>query len=192
MTEKTEFDPSDIGDVLNAIFNVVEEESKTRFESVASIPSIQKSVDAVRKGDLDAFFFSLTYPLSEIVDALISKELPNSPHALFLFKNSLFVEKHFERLIEKFDGSACCVDKTRNIMEQLLRFLNSGEEISFDYCQEYTYQLPVRIFNTHDEIFTFFKALNHLYYGSPEPYLQSLSEICRRVDDARTDQSNKL
>ena len=77
-------------------------------------------------------------------------------------------------------------------MEQLLRFLNSGEEISFDYSQEYTYQLPVRIFNTHDEIFTFFKALNHLYYGSPEPYLQSLSEICRRVDDARTDQSNKL
>ena len=185
MTEKTEINQSDISTVLTAIFNGVEEESKASFESVASIPSVKRAVVCVRNGNCTGFYFALMYPIRKMVNGLLAKELPNSPDAQFLLKNSRFIENHFKKLIEKLEGSACCADNTRTIMKELFRFLTTGKEITFDYTQEYTYHLPVLIFNTHDEIVVFFKALRHLHYGYPDQYIETLAKIYKRFEELR-------
>ena len=110
MTEKTEINQPDISTVLTAIFNGVEEESKASFELVASIPSVKRAVDCVRNGNCTGFYFALMYPISNMVNGLLAKELPNSPDAQFLLKNSRFIENHFKKLIEKLEGSACCAE----------------------------------------------------------------------------------
>jgi hypothetical protein len=185
MTEETKINSSDISNVLTAIFNSVEEENKASFELVASIPGVQRSLECVRKGDYRGFYFALMYPISKMVNGLLAKELPNSPDAQFLLNNSRFIENHFKRLIEKLEGSACCADKTRTIMKELLRFLTNGKEITFDYTQEYTYHLPVLLFNTHDEIVVFFKALRHLHFGYPDQYIETLAKIYKRFEELR-------
>jgi hypothetical protein len=171
-----------IKNVLGGLITSLESESLESYEAVASVPIVQEATEKVRQGDLEGFYYSFICPLSVMVDGLLAQELPQSPEAQFLFKHSQFVERHFENLIKKYEGSACCADKSRTILESLLRFLKTGEEISFDYTQKYTYHLPELVFKTHGEIVEFFSALHQLYYGKTTPLLEATQRIYSRVN----------
>ena len=125
--------------------------------------------------------FSLIYPLSLTIDGLLAHELPGSSEAQFLYKHSQFVENHYQRLIEEFEGAPCCADKSRTIMRSLSDFLKSGQQISFDYGQQYTYHLPKSVFTTQGEIVEFFNALYRLYYGNFKPFIDAVQRIESRM-----------
>lgn len=166
----------DIKNVLEGLFSGIQESSKKSFASVADLPAMQAAATAVREGQAESFYYSLIYPLSKMVDGLLSSNL-QSEDAKFLFKHSQFVERHYKRLFERFEGSACCADKSRTILRRLVKYFTTGEEIKFNYSGEVTYHLPVKIFKTHAQILQFYKALQHLYYGSPDTYLKAMSQL---------------
>lgn len=167
-------------DVLGSLFAGIEDKNKEGYRRVAEMPEVQEAAASVRRGDLDAFFFSLVYPFENLINGLLAVEFPDSHEAQFLFKHSRFVENHFEQIIRKYEGSACCADKSGAILSYLLAFLRTGKEISFDYTQEYTFHLPKKVFTTHEEITTFFKALQRLHSGSPDSYIVALGGIMAR------------
>lgn len=177
---------SDIRKVLGGLFASIDDGNKDSYESVASTPAVQKAVEGVRQDSLSSFYFSLIYPLSNMVDGLLAKELPLSRDAQFLFKHSEFVESHFLALIVKFEGSACSSDKSKTVLRRLLGYLKTGEEITFDYTQEYTYHLPKRVFTDHGEITRFFAALRQLYHGNSEQFIKTVHDIYIRESPLNT------
>jgi hypothetical protein len=168
----------DIANVLNGLLGAIDDENRKTFQALSDTPAIQDALQKVRAGDAEGFFFALLYPLENAIEGLLSTELPNNSKAQFLFSQGQFIERHFEKLFEQHEGSACCADKSRTIMSSLVRFFTTGKRIEFNYDAEYTYHLPRRLFRTHEEIVTFFDALQRLFYGRSAPYLEAM----RRVD----------
>lgn len=173
--------PEDINNVLGSLLAGIEEGSIAKYESMARSPALRAASEAVGRGDIDGFYFALTYPLSNLVDGLLARELPQSREAQFLFKHSQFVERHFRKLIEQYEGSACCADKSGVVLRKLLGFLKTGEAISFDYKQKYTFHLPALVFKTHAEIIEYFEAVQGLYYGNAEQFMQAVNRISSRM-----------
>lgn len=150
---------------LNTMLDTIHKESVDLYKSL-----IDKSgLDNIT--DYESFYFAVIYPFTQYVSGLIKTEISTSDDVEFLLIKQIFIERNFQRIIEKNEGSACCVDKTRTIMRSLLNYYKSGDKIEFDYDQEYTYHLPKKVFKTHDEIVTFYEALKHLYAGYSEKYL---------------------
>jgi len=168
--------PENIKSVLDALLASANGQSLSMAVAVAELEPVQDALEALRNGEPENFHTFLLYPLSQAVEGLLSTEL-GSEEAKFLVKHYRFVESHFERLIVKFEGRACCADKSRTILKRLLTFLTTGNEIAFDYTQQYTYHLPRCIFTTHADIVMFFKGLHNLYYGNPDQYLEALNEL---------------
>ena len=168
---------ADLSNVLTSIFEAMETESAESFSKVGELPEVIQAVKAVRKGDPDRFFFALQYPFKRIVESLLKRELPNSHEARFIFEHSQFVENQFKTLIVHYEGSGCSSDKSSTVLKSLLRFFVEGKEIAFNYEQEYTFHLPVKVFRTHDEIVTFFKAVQRLHHGQPDLYIAALAQI---------------
>lgn len=170
-TEKT-----NITNVIQGIFDVVERENKEIYRSVATLKPMQDAVDAINSNDPEAFYFALTCPVEDVIDGLLATEIPKSTSGQFLYRESEFVDRHFQSLFVLFEGSPCSADKSRAVVQCLARFFRYEKAIKFDYAQQYTYHLPKTIFTTHDEIIAFFEALKSLYYGRPEKYLKLMTE----------------
>jgi len=69
-------------------------------------------------------------------------------------------------------------------MRALLRFYVTGEEIRFNYDQDFTYHLPGTVFTTHSNIVAFFVGVYCLYYGRPEAYLKAMADMLQQVSGA--------
>jgi hypothetical protein len=165
--------PENIKSVVEALLAGANGQNIGLAVALADLEPVQNALEAVRNGEPEDFHTWLLYPLSSAVDGLLYSEL-GTEEARFLVKHYRFVESHFERLIVKYEGRACCADKARTILKRLLSFLTTGKEIAFDYNEQYTFHLPRCIFTTHEDILMFFKGLHNLYYGNPDQYLQAL------------------
>lgn len=127
--------------------------------------------------DIDEFYFGLVYPHDQFLHGLIMSEISIDKDVAFILKHSQFIDSHFLYWIEKTEGSACCADKSRNILRQLVNFYKTGERIEFDYTQEYTFHLPKSNFTTHEIIIEFYEGLKGLNYGNPTKYLSALKSL---------------
>lgn len=165
-----------IESVVTGILNFAANENAQAFNAVASNEVIKRALEHASEGRYEEFDFELLHPVEQVVDGLLA-EITSSNEAQFLLKHGQFVEGHFNKLIEKYEGSPCCSDKSRTIMRALIRFHLGGKPIKFNYEQEYTYHLPKRIFTTHDMIVAFATSLHHLFYGNPERYLNALQGV---------------
>jgi len=176
MSDKTE----SIKEALGIIFSTLSAEKRDGYLEVSENEGIIAAKACAEKGEYEDFYYALTYPITKVVDGLLST-VTESSEAKFILKHPRFVELHFEGFIEKYEGSACCSDKSTTIMRGLLDYYMSGVEISFNREQEYTYHLPSLIFIDHEEILMFFEGVYRLYYGNPEAYLKSLNKIINRI-----------
>lgn len=170
-----------MSEVLNELLANFEGESKAVYESVRFLEPTKEAVEYVKHNKPDYFRLMFVNKICKVVDGLLSSEIPQSREAQFLFKHADFVESHYKKLINNLEGGECSSDKSRTIIRSIAKSLRTDEEISFNYNQEYTYHLPVKIFRTHEEIMTFFKALYHLYYGNPDLYIAALGETHKKV-----------
>jgi hypothetical protein len=172
--------------VVNGILAFAATEDAQAFNAVASNEVVKRALEHANEGRFEEFDFELLHPFEQVVDGLLAG-ITNSNEAQFLLKHSSFVESHFNRLIEKYEGSPCCSDKSRTIMQSLIHFHIDGKPIQFNYGQEYTYHLPKRIFTTHDMIVEFATSLHHLFYGNPEKYLNALQGVIAAAEKAGKD-----
>lgn len=169
-----------IGLVLTGLLDGIGRDRQNACSVVATLPEVQLALGKAREGDIDGFHFALMYPWDELIEGLLAREFPASWEVRFLFKESAFIERHFERVIIDAEGSACCADKSTTVMRSLLMHLTTGREIAFDRAQAYTYHLPRLVFAEHAEIVEFFYALAHLHAGRPQKFF-----VCYAALEAR-------
>ena len=158
----------DLKIVLDALHNSIDEENKELYKKIIQSSKIKQF------NDYDEFFYMILYPFQKFIEGLIKTEIADNNDVVFLYRNSQFVERQFQKLIETKEGSACCVDKSGTIMKRLVKFYTTGEKIEFDYNAKYTYHLPKNIFNNHESIIDFYKAVKQLFYGNNITYLKEI------------------
>lgn len=125
------------------------------------------------------FRYAFLYPHEEYIDGLIRSKITKDSDAAFILEQSEFIERYFLNWIQKIEGSACCADKSRTIMRRLFNFYKDGEQIVFDYDQEYTFHLPKIVFRTHGEIIQFYEAVKSLWCGNAEKYIVLYYDLIR-------------
>lgn len=123
---------------------------------------------------VEEFFFALIYPYKKFLDGFVAVRYNGDQKAQWLFTHHGYIENHFQKIIIQHEGSACCADKSKTIVESIAMFLLKGTEVVWDYGQEYTFHLPKKVFTTHSSIIDFYDALVSLYYGNNEKYLEYL------------------
>ena len=170
----------EIKQVLEGLLSSINTENENEYKSVQESDDFQKARESINNNDINGFYYSLVYPFQNQVRGLLTTELPKLHQAQFLFQQCEFVECNIKRFFENIEGSACCADKTRTIMHQLLVFFKTGKEIVFNYEQEYTYHLPTKVLNNHTEVVDYFMALYRLYYGQSKEYIAMMNDFNTR------------
>lgn len=176
---------------------------KTKIKEVLNILSDsieQKNIDLYNKlidqdcfetvDSFEEFYLGLIFPHEQFISGLIKSEISKNDDIVFIFKNSHFLERHFEYWIEKVEGFTCCADKTRTIIKRLIDFYKNGTKIEFDYTAEYTFHLPTVVFKNHESIVEFYEGLKYLKYGNPTLYLKSIQNLTNIIKDSNEDQES--
>lgn len=126
--------------------------------------------------DIEMMNFDVFRHVEDFQEAAII-QVTAEHRAQFIILNYNYVENNFNHLFNKIEGLACCADKSRTVTRKILHSLVTGNEIVWNYEQEYTYHLPKIIFTTHEEIMEYFEGLYSLYYGNPTQYLTAMQKI---------------
>lgn len=161
----------DLTNFLDSMIGNIEKKEIELFKKIIETSEIDNFQDH------EDFFYSVLYPFDKFVNGFIKTEICNNRDVVFLIKNQNFIKHNFSKIIIKKEGTACSSDKSRTIMKRLINYYKTGENIEFDYNQEYTYHLPKKVFTKHEDIVRFYESLKSLYYGSFENYLNVLKEI---------------
>lgn len=166
-----------IGDVLTCILDSSLRNSVANAEKVSSHPSVVDAMTAAAAGDCDGFYFAVQYPVAQVIQGLARKAIQNNENGQFLLTHSQFVERQFRAVIDKYEGSACCADKSGFLVDSLLEFFKLGTEVTINRDQQYTYHLPTKVFQTHHETINFFFCVQSFYYGHTGPLCDTLAAI---------------
>ena len=157
--------------VISALLTSADTKNKEMYQAILEGSEIKQF------NNWEEFYFAVLYPFEGFIEAYIKTNIAEDNNAVFLISKSQFIERHFQKLIIKKEGSACCADKSRTIITRLINYYASGDEIYFNYDAEYTYHLPKKIFTTHSEIIRFYDAVKRLYYGDSDKYIIALAEM---------------
>lgn len=181
MTATTE---KDIQQAITGLFAGLTAAKHTKLDEMDT--NLPESLITGLKACFDRFDFSmfnhtLLRPIEEMQEALIRK-FTTDEKVIFLIQNFQFLEEHFVYLIKAKEGFACSADKSSTIMRALARFLITGQEIKWNYDQEYTYGLPKEVFATHEEVIVYFDALHSFHWGNPEKYFTVMSAMLKKAD----------
>lgn len=156
---------------LNSMINSIDRDNVELFEKIIDSSKIKDFENP------NEFFYAVLYPWEKFVSGFLKSNISSNRDIEFIWKHSEFIDRHFRNLFEKYEGSACCSDKSRTIVNGLLSYYTSGELIEFDYSTEFTYHLPERIFKSHDHIISLYEGLRSLLYGHPERYIKALKLV---------------
>ncbi len=161
-------DKQDITKFLDSMIGRIEQKEIDLFKKVIATNKITDIKDH------EGFFYAVLYPFEQFISGFVKSKIANNRDVVFIIQNQKFIEHNFARIIEEKEGSPCSADKSRTIMRSLLNHYKSGQKITFNYEQEYTYHLPKKVFKTHDHIIKFYEGLKFLWYGDNKKYLEAL------------------
>lgn len=169
--------PQSVAEVLGAILDNARDDAACSFQSVSSVPTMQRAAASAELGDFRGFYFDLQYPFEQVIDGLLEVAFPKDHRAQFLMRNSQFVQGQFRGVIERHEGRSCCTDKAGFLMSALLRFFRTGQEIVIDRDQEFTYHVPKALFQSHAEIMAFFDAVRSLWFGRASDFVIVMADL---------------
>lgn len=172
-----------LGVIFNAILDSADKEEIESYQMLKELSLFQKATKALQSNNPELFYYEFLYPFEKVVSGLLKVEISNHSEKLgFLFLHSQWIERHFNFLIEKVEGSACCADKSRTIIKEIAQSLLLKTDIHFNYSQQYTFHLPTKIFTDHQSIMEFFDALHAFHWGNPRKYLHQMSILIKRIE----------
>lgn len=181
-------DSDAIEHLLSGLFSADQQTALDRVDALLTEPAMADVVDAITRLNPEYFDLLFALPLRECSQTLVEHCLPASvvdkPRLLFLFCHADFLESHWQRLFQQYEGAERANDKSRVMLQALAAFFASGEPIIFDYNQPDISHLPTKIFTQHQTIYEFYEALYRLYHGQPELYLQALGTLLDTQPDA--------
>lgn len=161
----------DVVQTINSLVGAFEAESFELYKKVIDQTDIPDNIDLSDPEMLNLFLIA---PLRDFIRNLIKDKVSCNNDVIDLYYDYDYYEEHFKEMVSTVEGGACCADKSGYLMSKLLRFFLHDEEIKHNYEQEYTYQIPEKIFRTHTEIVEFFLAVRRLRFGNNELYLKWL------------------
>jgi hypothetical protein len=173
--------------IFSGIFSAMDKEAGQFINDLVSThPEMQEITDKIYS--VEDFYFKLIYPYNErFLRGLMlrQKKWQVSSDAEFILLHSRYIDLHFEKLFNQFEGLFACADKSRTIVQRLFDFYAKGEKIKFNKKAKYTYGHPKKIFTTHEEIVNFYEGLRDLYHGNPTKYLQAMLELKKITDQIK-------
>lgn len=140
----------------------------------------QQVISSVQKNNYQIVEYLITHKWELALEGLVGRATKNR-ETKWLLIHARFVERHFEQQIVLNEGNECCHDKSKTIVKNLVKHFETGQPISFNYEQEYTFHLPETIFTTHSSIINFYQGIKELFYGKPTKYITCLAEIQKQV-----------
>jgi hypothetical protein len=162
--------------VFEAIFKNMCNENVDKAKSLLTQEQIDTLSEAIKRGNMDEIenlvFLKFRHIFEDLADSM-----GLCAEASFIVEHYAYVQESFRYMYEAYEGSACCSDKTRTVVNRLFNYHLKGKDIVFDPDEESTYHHPQKILNTHDKIVEFGAALRNLYYGSPGQYLTCIRKI---------------
>jgi len=162
-------------ELISGIFDSIEKENEELYLEVKDL--LPKYIDMSDADNISLFIL----PIGEkIVKGYIRSNMAeyyDYKSYLDILLNHRFYERHFLKLIEKNEGHACSADKSRTIMKTLLIYYKTGNDIVFNFEQEYTFHLPTTYFRDFANIKSFYLALNEFRYANPLLYMTEFLKI---------------
>ena len=146
-------------------------------ENVELYRKLTDKIDLSKIKTADDFYYAFHYPHKQFLEGLIQEEISSSANVAFLIMHHDFLEKHFGFWIKKIEGACCYADKTSTILYALLCFFKEDKKIEFNYGQDYTYNLPKKIFKNQEDILNFYTGLMKLLHGNPNLYLLQVQKL---------------
>ncbi len=163
---------------IKSLFDCLLSDSHKNGEELIKDIALEKGLSP------ENFHLQYLWPIEEGIDSMVTNYLSEfqSDSINFIYLHYQFLESHLTELFSTYEGGACCADKSRTIINSLVKHYKTGENINFNYEQEYTYHLPKKILKTHDDIISMYRTLRSLYYGNGLAYFK---EMKKTIDIAK-------
>lgn len=162
-------------DIFSSIISNSENETKTNYSEIIK-KLINSGYDIENP---DVFNVMVDYRLKQILGIVITeicaspKNINNLNAIKFLYLDYTFMKCNIENLIIKREGSCCCADKSKHILEAYKDYLIRG------FVPELNNQRNYWVFNFggYQDWFELCEGLFHLYYGNPTKYLVAYQKL---------------
>lgn len=169
-------DATSMSSLINAMIMSIDEDAAIEGASLQNQPVIQSAMAAIANKNPETFFYTLTFPMSEAIRGMLITQFNNNSSVNFIFERYDFLKNHLCALFSQFEGRGCSADKARTVISSLINFYLSGEEIKWNFNQEYTYGLPKVIMQDHQSVVSYFEAIRNLYYGQSSDYFKWMAK----------------
>lgn len=161
-----------LASTLSGLLAGLEQDSRQAALKTLGRDKVLELVKALNAGQFDALERQILQPAEDQARALASMAFEGPPLLRYLLTHWSFVSNHVRGLVEQYEGSACCADKTRTILKMLAHHLAHGSPYAFNREQKYTFHLPTKVLLTLDDALSFMEALAHMSQGQTGPYLR--------------------
>ena len=163
--------------IFTDIFRSLQEEQTQ--ENIELAKDLAKDLEI--DGNYSDFHYELIYPYHNFLKGFIAMRYHQNDDLEFLFINGGFIKRHFKRVIVNFEGSVCSADKSRGIINILIRYFISKTPIVF----EDNYSTCKLTFINEEDVLSFYYALKQLHYGVPDSYFEEYKKMLERVEERK-------
>ena len=174
-----------ISQVVSGLLSCFQEGQTKAFEAVRHNKVIQAAYECAKDGQANEFYDTLLFPIEAMIEGLID-QCQVCEEVRFILKQSQYLEGHIQRIFEKFEGRACCYDKTKTVIRALLKYYREDIPIEFDYDQQYVFHLPKIVLTEQDSVIGCFEGLYDLYYGYNNKYLDVYKGMLDKLNSKKT------
>jgi hypothetical protein len=160
-------------DIMNGILD------SGQKEIVEKYPELVKSLTDIMDKSAEDFHLDFYYPIDGVIRNQIAQKL-NKPaydkavsSVVFIYTNYTFVEENLKKFISMKEGMACEADKSRWLVNSLVKYYATGKEIDMT-IDEKCYWKPH--FWTAEQWIGLFESIKHMYYGNFMEYMKFIKD----------------
>lgn len=166
-----------VKDILKSILKAEEQENIMRC--CQFIESLKDSGYDIE--DMEEFDILINYQLKKALSQAISyinsfPEGVDKNKLTFLYLNYRFMENHVRNLIMNKEGSICCADKARWILEKYKNYILTGETVEMG--KEIRFCTPG--FGEFFDWVNYCDSLYHLFNGDPIEYVSAYTNLLKK------------
>lgn len=159
---------------LTAIFSGISEGINREAEQHPLFLELMKQEGDFEKAE--TFHLFHVYPLFKAIGRAVEvkKNLTreNAEVVKCIFVQHSFFHWHLRNLFVELEGSACCADKSRTVLQRYVKYKITGEMFEWDNTNPKNFGLPKT--GTQEDWYEFIECLCDLFYGNPKKYLVKL------------------
>lgn len=170
-----------LSDISSALSNSLLQEEDMENKNLISDDFIKKLKDKGFNKPED-FNYLFVYKLQSLLN-YISRRLHDpsinnegNEKISFIYINYRYLEENITELCRQKDGSSCCADKGRTIVEIYFNYCLTGKKIKLNPTKE---SFGVPRFGTFEQWMAYCDGLYNLYYGRPTDYIKSYTELIK-------------